>query len=772
MFLLLLMLQVAAIRLTMTDWTDFLYLSETLAGLSILLGLALGYSRFRRGAVYLLTWGYSVVFVAWQISLVISGRVEWLERLVSVGGRLSLALQQFFQRQAVEDSLLFVTFIVVVVWCIGLFSAYGWARHNSYLAAVLPGGLFTLIIHLYDPFVGRRIWALGIYLLLALLLLGRKSYLEDSQAWRAKRIFQMQGASFDLMRGMVATATVLVLLAWSIPASASGWQAAVRSWKQLTRPWREAQQWLSTAVEALESPASRSGGDFYGHRLDLGVGTSLAESIVFTAKVDSLPQEPARLYWRGYVYDTYTKQGWSNAHIQSNEFTPDMEPWPVLEASRLIPARFTIKVQIPQSLLYMPYQPLWVSRPGRIEVASAPNQERDMAAWYAEPQLLPGEQYRIQAALSNPSIQDLRAASVDYPAWVVERYLQLPEDFSPRIRALAEQITAGQTTPYDQAAAITLYLRSELEYVNPLPLPPPAEADPLEWVLFESKQAFCNYYATAEVLMLRSLGIPARMAVGFAEGQLDEGKFDSETLLIVRALDAHAWPEVYFPGIGWVEFEPTSSQSPLVRPDIPDTLEAAPANPLNRLQVADDLERQPQAQLDLPSEEEGGLPLESRQGASLLLLLGLAGFALIVTWRLDRRYALLRRVPLQLQALYERNGRPAPAWLDYWAGWTLLTPIQRSYETVNLSLRLLGKPPASFHTPAERAHALEECLPKAASAIQTLLAQHQASLFTPRMGHLAQSRRASFTIWLYTLHALFHRAWQALYHRFTSGQFS
>ncbi len=768
MFLLLLMLQVAAIRLTITDWTDFLYLSETVAGLSILFGLALGYSRFKRGAVYLLTLGYSVVLLSWQISLVISVRVQWLERLVSVGGRLLLALQQFFQRQAVEDSLLFVTFIVIVIWCIGLFSAYGWARHKNYLAAVLPGGLFTLIIHLYDPFVARRIWALGIYLLLALLLLGRKSYLENSQAWHARRIFQMQGASFDLMRGMAATATVLVLLAWSIPASASGWQAAVRSWKQLTRPWREAQQWLSSAVESLESPVSRSGGDFYGHRLDLGIGTPLAETVVFIAKVDSLPQEPARLYWRGYVYDTYTQQSWSNARIQSSEFTPDMEPLRILEASHHIPARVTIKVQTPQSLLYMPSQPLWVSRPGRIEVASAPNEQRDVAAWYAEPQLFPGEQYIIQAALSNPSIQDLRAAGVDYPAWVVERYLQLPEDFSPRIRTLAKQITAGQDTPYDQAAAITFYLRSELEYANPLPHPPPADTDKLEWVLFESKQAFCNYYATAEVLMLRSLGVPARLAVGFAEGQLEEGKFDNETLLIVRALDAHAWPEVYFPGIGWVEFESSSNQSPLVRPDIPER-ETAPANPLNPLQPTDSLQGQPQAQLDLSSEEEEGLSPESRPRGDFLLLLGLIGFVLIAIWRLNRRYALLRRIPLQLQAVYERNGRLPPAWLVCWAGWTLLTPIQRSYETINLSLHLLGKPPASFHTPAERAHALEQCLPTAASAIRTLAAQHQASLFTPQMGHLGQSRRAGFTIWLYTLHMLFHRAWQALYDRFTSG---
>ena len=86
------------------------------------------------------------------------------------------------------------------------------------------------------------------------------------------------------------------------------------------------------------------------------------------------------------------------------------------------------------------------------------------------------------------------------------------------------------------------------------------------WVLFHTKKGFCNYYASDEVLLLRSIGIPARMAVGFAEG---EGSNDSTARgesFIVRNHDAHAWPEVYFPNIGWVEFEPTVNQNPIVRP--------------------------------------------------------------------------------------------------------------------------------------------------------------------------------------------------------------
>ena len=124
----------------------------------------------------------------------------------------------------------------------------------------------------------------------------------------------------------------------------------------------------------------------------------------------------------------------------------------------------------------------------------------------------------MNSVLSNPNIEQLREAGTEYPAWVTETYLQLPADFSPRIRELAEEITAEAETPYDKAGAITRYLRENIEYAATINARP-RNTDTLEWILFEHKQGYCVYYATSEILMLRSLGIPARMAVGFAQGE-------------------------------------------------------------------------------------------------------------------------------------------------------------------------------------------------------------------------------------------------------------
>jgi hypothetical protein len=126
-------------------------------------------------------------------------------------------------------------------------------------------------------------------------------------------------------------------------------------------------------------------------------------------------------------------------------------------------------------------------------------------------------------------------------------------------------------------------------------------------------------------------------------------------------------------------------------------------------------------------------------------------------WFLNNRYAVFDRVPVYLQAAYERSGGRPPTWLANWARWAMLSPIEQSFETINRSLRLLGATPAYYATPAERAKSLLKKLPAAASAIETLLSQHQDSLFTPNPGEPALARRASLDIWFYTVQTMIRR---------------
>ena len=127
---------------------------------------------------------------------------------------------------------------------------------------------------------------------------------------------------------------------------------------------------------------------------------------------------------------------------------------------------------------------------------------------------------------------------------------------------LAQRIVsdANATAPYDRARAIESWLRTNIRYNETIGAPP-ANVDTVEWLLFDAREGYCTYFATAMIVMLRHLGIPARLAAGFSQGE-----FEAESQrFIVRERDAHTWVEVYFPGYGWINFEPTAAQAPITR---------------------------------------------------------------------------------------------------------------------------------------------------------------------------------------------------------------
>ena len=151
-----------------------------------------------------------------------------------------------------------------------------------------------------------------------------------------------------------------------------------------------------------------------------------------------------------------------------------------------------------------------------------------------------------------------RAAII--PDWVANRYLTLPDELPYRVRQLALDLTAVQPNPYDRALAIEGYLR-EFPYTLNLPAPP-ANRDVVDYFLFDLKKGYCDYYASAMVVLARAAGLPARLVVGYNSGLYDPQQANYK----VTEADAHAWAEVYFPGYGWVEFEPTGGRPPIERP--------------------------------------------------------------------------------------------------------------------------------------------------------------------------------------------------------------
>jgi hypothetical protein len=161
------------------------------------------------------------------------------------------------------------------------------------------------------------------------------------------------------------------------------------------------------------------------------------------------------------------------------------------------------------------------------------------------------------------SAAELREAGESYPDWVDNRYLSLPDPVPERVPSLARDLTATEPTPYDRAEAIERYLRS-FPYTLNLPTPP-QDRDITEYFLCELKKGYCDYYATAMVVLSRAAGIPARLVTGYVGGAFDP---DHNTYLVTADL-AHSWVEVYFPEYGWIIFEPTGGRPAIDRPAEP-----------------------------------------------------------------------------------------------------------------------------------------------------------------------------------------------------------
>lgn len=162
--------------------------------------------------------------------------------------------------------------------------------------------------------------------------------------------------------------------------------------------------------------------------------------------------------------------------------------------------------------------------------------------------------YTAWSEINEPSPEELTADNGADPENISALYLQIPE-LDRRIKGLAEKISAGKNSRYEKAVGVEKYLRDNYSYS--LDAPERQPEDPLAEFLFNTKQGWCEYFATAMTILLRSMNIPARVVTGYQRGEWN----DIDYFYRVRQSDAHSWVEVYFPNHGWILFDPTPSDS-------------------------------------------------------------------------------------------------------------------------------------------------------------------------------------------------------------------
>jgi transglutaminase-like putative cysteine protease len=359
----------------------------------------------------------------------------------------------------------------------------------------------------------------------------------------------------------------------------------------------------------------------------LGGSPELLDAVVMRVWTDEPPPLPEYVnperaltampphYWQGVSFDSYSGRGWA---VTVGDREPAEGELDVLRPPlhREVTQRYEF-VAPHGDTLYTLSVPTIVT--GSVDViwrgggeatdevdaaADSSRRERDLAGLASEV-----TSYTIVSLVPQPTASGLRSAPAQYTEDLVELYLDLPDSVPRRVRDLAAEVTAPGETVYEQARLLEQYLR---QYPYSLEVErPPAGRDVADFFLFDAKEGYCDYYATAYVVMARAVGIPARLVSGYVGGEYD----DLSGAYQVRHYNSHSWPEVFFPEWGWVGFEPTGAQPVRELPEdirLPSDVMARPSGPPGRV-------------------------VRSRWRVGALAGLGVAAFAILVVWLVRRR---------------------------------------------------------------------------------------------------------------------------------------
>jgi protein-glutamine gamma-glutamyltransferase len=277
-----------------------------------------------------------------------------------------------------------------------------------------------------------------------------------------------------------------------------------------------------------------------------------SRALVMHIQIDGDRRGAFDLKWRGVTLNLFNGTTWSNPHEQhfvrrvGGRFILTSRDERAPMSAAVIHYRVLME-PVASSVFFLAPTP--VTLEGNYRVVSM---DGGGGVFDPDPEH-PVNSYDASSNIAQPTPAQLRSASQDYPPEILLNDLQTPGSLDPRILRLAEQIAVPESNNYDKAAAIERYLRTHFTYT--LQLPRTLHRDPVANFLFERKQGHCEYFASAMAVMLRTLGIPSRVVNGFRTGEFN----DLTSQYLVRASNAHSWVEAYFPGYGWISFDPTPS---------------------------------------------------------------------------------------------------------------------------------------------------------------------------------------------------------------------
>jgi hypothetical protein len=644
-----------SLGLEQSGWSENMPPITLVSVLAVVTSLLVARSGLSMLAAWPLAVLAGVLVVFWQtLELVGPGNLE--QRLDAIYFRFETWFDLAVHNGVSNDSLPFNVLVLSLTW-LGVF-LFGWSvfRWQNAWIGLIPGGvtLFLDMALVGDDLAGSVL----LYMLFGFLLVMRTNLMARIQAWRREGTTYPQLMSLTLLNFSTWTLIVLIAFAWILPTgpftTPPPVEAMVRGVEEIGVNFVRLSGPLK--VKRVVPVHNYTGVLPFQGSIDLG------DREVMTVTVND-PAISGVVRLRGAVYDEYGGGGWKagertplglpqhlqktlQSKIESGDTTGEIIPLTITVERKsvvgtvlfapgepLATSVSSLKIDVPTSGLEITsvqvedggeglpdeeiltrivaeelgddYVGLTAERDeehglvriGVMEGNGAPLPDSLVAR--PTSRVGEGRSYNISGFIPIVPEEELRAAGIDYPSWVRNQYLQLPADLPPRIATLAADITMDGATRYDKAVLAQDYLRAFPIDFDIADTPP--GRDTVDYFLFDSQRGYFDYHASALTVMLRTLGIPSRLAVGFV---IDEADKDLESgSYSIRDRNSYAWTEVYFPGYGWIAFNPSPDREGALNPVVeetaqepvePGSLENAPFGP-----VADPI-------FDIPTQTQGG----------------------------------------------------------------------------------------------------------------------------------------------------------------------
>lgn len=441
-----------------------------------------------------------------------------------------------------ENSIYFSMFLIIVTWLIGFLSVWFILRKRNVWITVFLGALMLLININNLPYDYYYFFPLYLFMALVLIFQVNLARQRELTGNRSNKKFNV----YYLLAGVFLAIVLVINTTWFLPeppVDQIGLKLDTSSLHDIDpgKNWFNIFAGIQSKWPWMESKNQS--------KLLFETPLEEGENIHYIVTSD----EP--IYFLTRRYETYNSWGWTSNSTVDKEVNPGT---PVTGETSGVPVEtvtFTVENRIKTDVVITSGQFVEADIPVLLKTVPLDQADVDNRAdviAVTSPWMLgPYQQYTVVNNIPSFTAGDLMAVTGDYSDWVVERYLQLPATFPMHIKTLSTDLTRTAVTPYEKLVAIKTYL-NRFQYDQKAVAPSKTE-DGVAMFLYSTKKGNCLSFSSAMVVMLRSVGIPARLCTGYLHGDLDEktGKY------IVRSRHYHAWAEVYFPGYGWVEFETT-----------------------------------------------------------------------------------------------------------------------------------------------------------------------------------------------------------------------